>query len=170
MCKKIVVITCLCFAVLVSCKKASNVNPEAELLEIVGKLKVDKNHEFLKTLKPAKEDLYKIFKNKELAEKAIAYSEGKWGVLDNIPDDAMKPLNEDDQVKITYANKAQLKQWKYNGLSQDYVALHEFINDDVVVYGINYFNDKTMDLKSRAAFFRVGNKWIFIPQAFKAFF
>ncbi|TXG39647.1 hypothetical protein [Seonamhaeicola maritimus] len=153
-----------------SCKKEVSSNLETELLVIINKLRKDKNHKYLKTLKPLDKDFYKIFKDRASAKKAIEYSDKKWDFIDNLPANAMKPINEDDDVVVAMTTKSQLEKSIYNGLSSDYASMAEFLNEDIVVCGFYFVNVDGMHLKSRAAFFNIEGRWIFIPNVFEAFY
>ncbi|WP_282135944.1 hypothetical protein [Seonamhaeicola maritimus] len=168
--RNILFVIAVCTVFVFSCKKNESSNQEAEFLEIINKLKNDKAHEYLKTLRPLEGDFFMIFKDRASAKKAIEYSDKKWDFIDNLPANAMKPINENDDVVVAMATKSQLEKSIYNGLSSDYASMAEFLNEDIVVCGFYFVNVDGMHLKSRAAFFNIEGRWIFIPNVFEAFY
>ncbi|TYA78664.1 hypothetical protein [Seonamhaeicola marinus] len=160
---------CFCFAfVLVSCK--TSLTPEEELITIVKHLQNDDTHEYMMTLKPAKEDFEHIFINAEIADKVSEYSKKRWAAVQSLPKGIMKPNKDSDKIVIVSSNKTQLEKWNGKGLPEDYVAIAEFIKADINVYGMQYVSEDGTVGKQRAGFFKIGERWILIPQTYKAFF
>ena len=81
----------------------------------------------------------------------------------------MKPVSEDATAQMLSCSKADLLNGISNGLPEEYFAMAPLLNDDVSVYGLRYLNATGEEEKLRTAFFRVGEKWVFIPRPFKAF-
>ncbi len=163
----LLIIICL-FLCFTSCSKSGT--PEGELRYIVKNLQNDEGFKNLKKLRPSEEDFKKIFVNDEVAKLVSEYSKRRWAVVDDLPVDMMNPNNETDKIAIVSSNKEQLVQWRHKGLPENYTALAEFIKDDVVIYGMKYVNQEGRVIKQRAGFFNVDDKWILIPETFKAFF
>ncbi|MCF7560102.1 hypothetical protein L3X39_05580 [Sabulilitoribacter multivorans] len=140
-----------------------------ELQDVITKLRVDTNHTFLKTLKPLQSDYSIIFLNEDYAQKAFDYSHEKWNGIDKVPDSSMKPTSDTDKANVLSATKSELSKGITNGLPEDYAILANYLNDGVTVYGLQYVNDADSNHKTRAAFFKVGDRWVIIPQVFLAF-
>ena len=143
---------------------------ENDLTKLVEeRLIPDSNHTFLKTLRPTLEECKVIFKTDEIAAKAFKYSEMKWNTLENVPEDTMKPTSQDSEIKINRASGAQLEYGLTYGLPDEYLNLGSYLKGDILVFGLEYLNPDDSSQKSRAAFFRSPERWVFIPQTFKAF-
>ncbi len=166
--KKLLLLLVCVNVFLFSCQEKAS-SPKSELLEIIKKLRTDEDHEFLMTLRPTDSDLYEIFRDSMYTERAIEYSNKVWNGIDKIPANALGPVNEDDIPVAVSATQDQLLEWSQTDLSMDYIMLCEFLKADVVIYGMQYVDKKGMGTKSRGAFFRVDEKWIFVPQLFRAF-
>ena len=153
---------------LFSCK-AHEENAITELTAIAVELMDDTAHKYLKTLKPTEEDYALIFNEGESTNIITKYSENKWSGIDNVPDDGMKPLTDDAELKILSATKAELLSGNTNGLPTGYTKLATHLKEGSTIYGIQYLNTDGTEQKLRTAFFKVNDRWIIIPQAFKAF-
>jgi len=111
-----------------SCSEKTN-NEKTELTSIVNQLKIDKNNEFLKTLKPSEVDFKLIFQDGKSVNKAISYSEMKWSDISKIPENSMKPLTEDAKLKILSVTKNDLLSGKTNGFPKEYLTLTDHIKN-----------------------------------------
>lgn len=153
---------------IVSCKAHKNVEL-TELITLVNQLKTDKNNELLSTLKPSEKDLRLIFKHGESVDKAIAYSKMKWADLSKIPQNSMKPLTENAELKILTVSKSELKTGITNQFPKEYLNITEHILDGIKLYAMQYLNEDGTEQKMRSVFFKVSNHWIIVPLAYKAF-
>jgi hypothetical protein len=144
-------------------------NHELELKNIIGQLEADKGHVFLRTLIPTFEDCLKVFASEEPAKKAFNYSEQRFADLDQLPVDAMKPVSENAKLEIQSATKEDLLAGIANKLEEGYLEMAKYLKDGEQVYGFHYLNTDGEVEKSRAAFFKAGKKWVFIPRTFMAF-
>ncbi len=169
MIKKIVCIA-VCFGVLLSCKKET-ANPKSELSDIIEKLKSDENHQFLKTLRPSEADIFKIFTDKMIADKVLVYSDSKWNTIDNVPHNTMKPGGKDNVCELVplCQSNSEKAEWGKTNISTNYLMLCGYIKKGIAFYALEYVDSEGESIKSRAAFFRVDGKWVFIPQVYKAF-
>ncbi|TXE15108.1 hypothetical protein FUA26_00965 [Seonamhaeicola algicola] len=158
-----------CFGILLSsCKKPQTSNQE--LLSIVTKLQTDNDFYYLKTLEPNKEDIKKIVRDSFFIELLNDYSKKIWQNVDLFSKKLMMLENKSDKVAIVASNKMQLVDWRHmTGVPIKYNVLSEFIYDDITVYGLQFIDSEGNLIKERDAFFKVDDKWIFIPEAYKAF-
>ena len=143
---------------------------ENDLIKLIEeKLLPDSNHTFLKTLRPTLEESKAIFKTDEIALKVFEYSELKWNALENVSENSMKPTSPEFKIKINRASGAQLDYGLTYGLPMEYLKLGSYLKEEVLVFGFEYLNPDDSSQKSRAAFYRSPERWVFIPQTFKAF-
>ena len=164
--KKALTIVLMCFIGLHLHGQNSTVE---QWYQVISKLRNDVNHNFLKTLRPVTADFELLFLNKDYADKAMTYANTKWDGIDKVPDHSMKPPHDTDKVRLLKATKQDLLASITHGLPEDYSTLGKYLKDDVVVYGLQYVDDNGEEQKTRAAFFYVNDRWIIIPQTFKAF-
>jgi hypothetical protein len=141
---------------------------EAALIEIVEQFQSDQNHAYMRNFIPTLEDCQVIFK-KGAAQKVFEFSEMRFAGLDQLPDDAMKPVSENPSLEIQSATKQELLAGQTNDLEEGYLKMAEHLKDGMSIYGFHYLNVEGEVEKSRAAFFKAGEKWIFIPRPFMAF-
>ncbi len=165
--RSIISLIVLC-CVLFSCN-ASNDNEIKELIDIVNQLKTDQKNQFLSTLKPSEEDLGQVFQEGEAAEKVISFSNFKWADISLIPEDGMKPITDDAELKIMSATKSELKEGITNGIPREYMDIADRLKDGTKVYVMAYLNEDGSEQKMRSAFFKVSGRWILIPRVYKAF-
>ena len=151
-----------------SCDGQKN-NDISEFEVIVNKLRQDENHIFLKTLKPSPDDCKLIFLEGKSVAKAIVFSESKWVNIDNVSSKSMKPLTEDADLKILSVTKHDLENGATKGFPKDYLILKDHLKDGITMYALQYLNPDDSEQKHRAAFFKVQDHWIIIPQTFQAF-
>ena len=118
---------------------------------------------------PSREECVEIFKGEESARKAFEYVQEKLKGIDEVPEDSMKPLSENGSHLMLAATKQELLNGIPNGLPKEYRTIARFLNDKVVVYGLNYYDERGGLEKNRAAFFRLSKRWVFIPRPFMAF-
>ena len=147
---------------------AFNSADEKDMGLVAEQLRLDTNHTFLKTLQPTYEDCKAIFKTEDAAKKAFEYSQSKWNSIDKVSDDSMKPLTENATLKIIKVRAVYLQYNMTMDLPEEYAVLGQHLNDHLVVYGLQYLNDGTIQ-KTRTAFFKLPDKWVLIPLAYKAF-
>lgn len=152
----------------ISCKENKNVEI-TELITLVNQLKTDKNNEFLSTLKPSEKDLRLIFKDGESVNTVIAYSNMKWADISKIPQNSMKPLTENAELKILTVSKSELKTGITNGLPKEYLNITDHLQDGTKLYAMQYLNEDGTEQKMRSVFFKVSNNWMIVPLAYKAF-
>lgn len=167
MSRKIILFTFI-FISFLSCKEHENTHV-AELIAGVNQLKMDKNNEFLSTLKPSGKELRLIFKAGESVDQVIAYSNMKWADTSNIPPNSMKPLTEDADLNILSVSTSELNAGVTNGLPEEYLTLSGHLKDGVTLYAMQYVNEDGTEQKMRSAFIKVSGKWVIIPRAYKAF-
>lgn len=149
-----------------SCSEADQ-SDVAELTKIIDQLKSDQNHTYLRTFIPTFEDLKVVFEE-EAAQQIFEFSEGRFADLDQLPDDAMKPVSEEVTLEIQSATKEDLLGGIANDLEEGYLGMAKYLKDGERVYGFHYLNTAGEVEKSRAAFFKAGEKWVFIPRPFMA--
>ena len=152
----------------VSCKENKNAEL-TELTTVINQLKADKNNEFLSTLKPTEKSLRLIFKGGESVDKVIAYSRMKWADISKIPQNSMKPLTENAELKILTVSKSELKSGITNGLPHEYLNITDHLQDGTKLYAMQYLNEDGSEQKMRSVFFKVSENWMIIPLAYKAF-
>ncbi|MEJ2112555.1 MAG: MBL fold metallo-hydrolase [Flavobacteriaceae bacterium] len=148
---------------------AFNSVDENDMEKVAEKLRLDSNHTFLKTLQPTYEDCKAIFKTEEAAKKAFEYSQNKWKGINEVSDDSMKPLTNNATLKIIKVRAVYLQYNITMDLPGEYTVLGQHLNDHFVVYGLQYLNDDGTIQKTRSAFFKLPDKWVLIPLAYKAF-
>lgn len=152
----------------ISCKENKKVEL-TELTTVINQLKIDKNHEFLSTLKPTEKDLRLIFKDGESVNKAIAYSKTRWNDLSKISQNSMKPLTENAKLKILAVSESELNAGMTNGFPKEYLNISAHLKEGTKLYAMQYLNEDGTEQKLRAAFFKGSDNWIIVPLAFKAF-
>jgi hypothetical protein len=152
----------------ISCKENEKVE-FTELTSVINQLKIDKNHEFLSTLKPSEKELRLIFKDGESVNKAINYSKMRWNDVSKVSPNSMKPLTENAKLKILSVSKSELNAGKTNGFPKEYLNLSGHLKDGTTLYAMQYLNEDGTEQKLRAAFFKVSNNWIIVPLAYQAF-
>ncbi len=155
------------FSCCLACKTADQ-SDEAALIEIVEQFKTDENHTYMRSFIPTLEDCQAVF-TAEAAQKVFEFSEMRFAGLGQLPGDAMKPVSEGASLEIQVASKEELLDGSTNDLEEGYLAMAEYLQDGEKVYGFHYLNANGEIEKSRAAFFKAGEKWIFIPRPFMAF-
>ena len=156
------------FLIVMTCLGQQN-NDFTEFETIVNQLKQDENHVFLRTLKPSMEDCKLIFLEGESVEKAIIFSDSKWVNIDKVSSNSMKPLTDDAKINILSVTKNELQSAENKGFPEEYTILKDHIKDGIMMYALQYLNPDGTEQKHRAAFFKVLDHWIIIPQTFKAF-
>ena len=152
----------------ISCKENEHAEL-TELINVVNQLKTDKNNEFLSTLKPSEKDLRLIFKDGESVDKVIAYSKMKWADISKIPQNSMKPLTENAELKILAVSKSELETGITNGLPKAYLNISDHLQDGTKLYAMQYLNEDGTEQKMRSVFFKASNNWMIVPLAYKAF-
>lgn len=152
----------------ISCKENENIELK-ELIAVVNQLKDDKNNEFLSTLKPAEINLRLIFKDGESVDKVIAYSKMRWSDISKIPQNSMKPLTENAELKILTVSKSELETGITNGLPKEYLNITDHLKDGTKLYAMQYLNEDGSEQKMRSVFFKASDSWMIVPLADKAF-
>ena len=141
----------------------------AELKDIIQQLKTDRNNEFLATLKPTHEDLRLLFRKGASVNMVIAYADQRWADVSKIPKNSMKPLTENATLQILTVSKTELENGITNGLPTEYLLLVDHLQDDVILFAMQYLNEDGSEQKMRSAFFKASGNWLIIPLAYKAF-
>lgn len=149
-----------------SCNRTAP-NDDTALKGIIEQLKSDSNHTYMRSLIPTLEDCEMVF-IAESAEKVFNYSESRFSELDKLPDNAMKPVTEGATVETQMATKKELEAGTTNDLEEAYSSMAKYLKEGQKVFGFHYLNTEGEVEKSRAAFFKAGDKWIFIPRPFMA--
>ncbi len=162
-----IIACCLIFIGVGACSQQPQ-SVEDQLLSVFKKIKKDRNHDFFKTLEPDEADCQFIFKE-EYVQGALNHSRAAWAQLEQLPEDGMKPETDNAKAKVIAVSKRELQSGVTKGLPKGYTKLSDFINDGVSVYGMQYLNEDGSIQKTRSAFFKAGEKWVFIPFAYQAF-
>jgi len=152
----------------ISCNENKNVEL-TEMATLVNQLKTDKNNELLSTLEPTDKDLRLIFNEGESADKVITYSKIKWADISKIPENSMKPLTENAELKILTVSKTELKSGITNGFPKEYLNITDHLQDGINLYAMQYLNEDGSEQKMRSVFFKVSNNWMIVPLVYKAF-
>ncbi|WP_299277963.1 hypothetical protein [uncultured Psychroserpens sp.] len=152
----------------ISCKENENAEL-TELITVVNQLKTDDNNEFLSTLKPSEKGLRLIFKDGESVNKVIAYSKMRWADISKIPQNSMKPLTENAELKILTVSKSELKSGITNGFPKEYLTIANHLQDGTKLYAMQYLNEDGSEQKMRSVFFKTSDNWMIVPLAYKAF-
>ena len=166
--KIILSLTCL-FICISSCTQ-SREEINAEFSEIAQKIKNDQNHAYFRTFIPTKEDCRAVFESDSIADQVYEYCVKKFGDINLLPDDRMKPFSMDDEIVILYASKEELLNNTTNGLNDNYLNYAHLLKDEVTLYGFFYVNKKGQEKRIKTGFFKLSDKWIFIPSLWMAFY
>ena len=140
------------------------------LKEVMEKIDTDKNHQYLSTLQPTLEDCKQIFLDEEEAGMAYVYAKDKFSKMDRLPDDAMKAPNpESRRVLLPITKEELVKGGIFVGFSKEYPEFARKLRPGMRLFSVRYEDKEGKEEKTRASFFRIKDKWVFIPRPFMAF-
>lgn len=138
--------------------------------KVVENLQKDQDHAYLKTLRPNLEEVKQIFKEDGSAQHAFEFSERKWNGINVFPHDGMKPNQPNSKFEYISLTKEELSRGETNGLPDIYTLLADHLKDGTKVYIFQIINEDGSLYLTRDAFFKLSDKWIFLPNTYQYFY
>lgn len=157
----------LLLSTLMCCTPAPD--PEAELQALAAQLLSDTGHAVLAALQPKAADYEALFREVPAVNKARAYGEAQWADSRNFTPATLSPLPAGVTLQVITVSSIALQTGRSSDLPADYYRLAPHLKTGTLIYALQYLNPDSTVQQWHAAFFRVADRWVFIPDPYRAF-
>lgn len=142
-------------------------NRVSELTELAKKIQQDPTgKDVLYTLKPTMDDYQGLYQTVNDVGDTWMYTEDAYLDIDATP--VHIPAEYSDiQIKTTLV--AELKPGADNGFPEEYAPIANRMKTTAKIYLVEFHKPGDRDTISLHLFFHVNNRWVYIPNAYKAF-